>query len=202
MISRQINELPGLVLLHRLELLLHRRLPSWIALRLSIGGWLAGVRQVQLGEESRHRPWWSPVADDVGHRAIAKRFVVVERVQTVLIALQRRGVLDQRLIDERRRGSGKAGDAVADGAVGEAGWSRGEVATVAVAFPSSPGAGEGERSGAMDVDGDAPCAPLAPPLQRYSTVNSSTANAELSPTLVQSQPRPSSKTTSCITRTR
>ena len=87
MISRLINKLLGLVLLHRLELLLHHRLPSWIALRLSIGGWLAGVRQVQLDEELLCLAWWCSIADDVRHCAIAERFIVVEGVQTILINL-------------------------------------------------------------------------------------------------------------------
>jgi hypothetical protein len=51
-----------------------------------------------------------------------------------------------------------------------------------VVFPGSPGAGGYERGGAGDADGDAPCAPPALPLQRYSTVNSSAADSELSPT--------------------
>jgi hypothetical protein len=46
--------------------------------RLNIGGWLAGIRQVQLGEESLCLAWWCSVADDVRHHEIAERFIVVE----------------------------------------------------------------------------------------------------------------------------
>jgi hypothetical protein len=74
------------------------------------------------------------------------------------------------------------------------------VAVAAVRLPISLGVGDGERSEAGDANGDTPCAPLAPPLHWYSIVNSSTANVELSPTLVQSQPQLSPKTMSCMTR--
>jgi hypothetical protein len=56
-------------------------------LRLNIGGWLASVRQVQLGEESLCLAWWCSVTDDVRHHAIAERFIVVEGIQTILIIL-------------------------------------------------------------------------------------------------------------------
>ena len=80
MISRQIDKLSSLVLLDRLELLLHRRSPCWIALPLNIGSRLVRVREVQLGEEPLRLSWWSPVADDVRHHAVAERLIIVERV--------------------------------------------------------------------------------------------------------------------------
>ena len=51
MAVRQWHQLLGEVLLDRLELLLHRRPPRLITLRLSVTGRLIGVRQMKLGEE-------------------------------------------------------------------------------------------------------------------------------------------------------
>lgn len=68
---------------------------------------------------------------------------------------------------------GEAADAAARDAVDEAGWCVGGVPVVAVTHTGSPEHGDGERGGATDVvgsvdalavDGDAPCAPLAPPI--------------------------------------
>ena len=68
---------------------------------------------------------------------------------------------------------GKAGDAAAGDATGEVGWGTGGVPAAAVALPGSLRVGDGEPGGARDVaggvdalavDGDAPCAPLAPPI--------------------------------------
>ena len=79
---------------------------------------------------------------------------------------------------------GEASDAAANDAIGEANRGRGGVLATAIAFLCSPRAGDGERGGAGDVDGDAPCAPLAPPLHMYLIVNSSVIDAEHSSTMV------------------
>jgi hypothetical protein len=92
--SRQVDELPCPVLLPELELLLHGGLPRWFALGFRIVGWLIGMREVELGEETRSQAWRELIADDVGHRAVAEWLVVVERVEPILIVLQRRGELD------------------------------------------------------------------------------------------------------------
>jgi hypothetical protein len=68
---------------------------------------------------------------------------------------------------------GEAGDAAAGDAVGEANWCAGGVPAAVVAFPGSVGLGDGERGGigdvaggvdALAINGDALCAPLAPPI--------------------------------------
>jgi hypothetical protein len=85
--SGQVDELPCPILLHGLELLLHGGLPRWFALGFRIVDWLTGVREVELGEETRSQAWREPVADDVGHRAVAEWLVIVERVELIFIVL-------------------------------------------------------------------------------------------------------------------
>jgi hypothetical protein len=42
---------------------------------------------VQLGEEALRRAWWSFIANDVSHRAIAEWLVIVVGIQTIFVAL-------------------------------------------------------------------------------------------------------------------
>lgn len=60
-----------------LQLLLHRCMPRWITLSLGVGCWLPNVRQMQLSEEALRLAWWSLIANDIGHRAIAERLIIV-----------------------------------------------------------------------------------------------------------------------------
>jgi len=52
------------------------------------------MREMELGKESWRLTWRGVVAEDVCHRAITEGLIVVERIEPVLIILQRRGVLN------------------------------------------------------------------------------------------------------------
>jgi hypothetical protein len=99
----QVDELSCPVLLHGLKLLLHGGLPRWFALGFRVVGWLADVREVELGEETRGQALRELVADDDGHRVVAEWLVIVECVEPIFIILQRRGELDLRCARSRCR---------------------------------------------------------------------------------------------------
>jgi hypothetical protein len=62
-------------------------LPRWIATGFCVVGWLADVREVELGEETRSQAWRGLIADDVGHHAVAELLVIIERVEPIFIVL-------------------------------------------------------------------------------------------------------------------
>jgi hypothetical protein len=61
----------------QLELMLHRRLPCRITLRLIISGQLTYMRQMKLGEEPLYLVWWRLVVEDVCHHAVQEGLIIV-----------------------------------------------------------------------------------------------------------------------------
>jgi hypothetical protein len=56
-------------------------LPCQIIFSLGVVGRFAGVRRVQLGEEiARCQDWCRVIVDDVGHRAVTERLIIVEGI--------------------------------------------------------------------------------------------------------------------------
>ena len=147
---------------------------------------------MQLGEETRCQPRRRLIANDVGHHEVADRFIVIERVQTVLVILQGHGELDVGLVSGRRSGNTRRTDAVANDAAGEA-------SGVAVVAPCSRAPPELVTVSTVELE---LLMAMRLALSRHLSSRSATpAEAKPPSSLVQFQPRLSSKTTSRDTHT-